>query len=174
MKRFLCALVLLLSAAAPVSAGGMFEGVVRAVYDGDTILLATRAQDRLMVRLYGIDAPEAAVPEGPGQPFGAVARRVLMYKVMGRQVLVEPIDGDRYQRMVAVIRFDGRDINREMVAEGMAWAYRRYLDGAHAPEYIAAEEFARKRHKGLWRDASPQPPWEFRQSTKGATRRRRP
>ncbi|MBI2355505.1 MAG: thermonuclease family protein [Deltaproteobacteria bacterium] len=163
-----CALVLLL--VADSLAARTIAGVVRAVYDGDTVLLATREESRLKVRLYGIDAPETRKPDKPGQPFGEVAKRTLMYKVMGRRVTAEVVDSDQYHRAVAVIRHAGRDINREMVAEGMAWAYRQYLHGPYASEYIGAEEGARARHKGLWRDANPQPPWEFRQGLKGGKR----
>ena len=81
---------------------------------------------------------------------------------MGRRVTAEIVDIDQYQRAVAVIRCDGRDINREMVSEGMAWAYRRYLQGAYASEYIGSETGARSRRAGLWRESNPQPPWDFR------------
>jgi len=167
IRTLLIACILTVLFAADCLAARTIEGVVRAVYDGDTILLATRQESRLTVRLYGIDAPETAKPGNPGQPFGAVAKRTLMYKVMGRQVSAEIVDIDQYHRSVAVIRYAGRDINREMVTEGLAWAYRQYLQGAYASEYISAEELARARHKGLWRDANPLPPWEFRQAVKG-------
>ncbi len=164
MKRFLAACLLILSFVEVGHAAQIIDGIVRAVYDGDTILLATRSASRLKVRLYGIDAPETAMPDQPGQPFGAVARRTLMYKIMGRQVSAEIIDTDRYQRAVAVIRYAGRDINREMVEEGMAWAYRQYLRGQYASEYIGSENRARSIRAGLWREANPLPPWEFRQN----------
>lgn len=164
----ICALILL--ATDDGHAARTIEGVVRAVYDGDTVLLATREESRLKVRLYGIDAPETTKPDKPGQPFGAIAKRTLMYKIMGRQVAAEIIDIDQYQRAVAVIRYAGRDINREMTAEGMAWAYRQYLQGPYASEYIGAESRARSKRAGLWRDANPQPPWEFRQAGKGGRR----
>jgi len=170
MKRILAALALILLAVADGYAARTIEGVVRAVYDGDTILLATREESRLKVRLYGIDAPETPKPDTPGQPFGAVARRTLMYKIMGRQVSAELIDIDQYKRAVAVIRYNGRDINREMTAEGMAWAYRQYLQGPYASEYIGAENRARSRRAGFWRDANPRPPWEFRQAGKRGSR----
>lgn len=170
MRPCILVLALLLLMAVDAFAGRILEGVVRAVYDGDTILLATREQDRMKVRLYGIDAPETAMPDRPGQPFGAVARRTLMYKIMGRPVSVEVMNIDQYQRVVAVIRYAGRDINRELVSEGMAWAYRQYLISPYASEYINAEEIARSRHKGLWRDPIPRPPWEFRQALKGGKR----
>ena len=172
MKTLLAASALLLLLVADARAGGIIAGMVRAVYDGDTVLLATSEDDRLKVRLYGIDAPETAKPDSPGQPFGEIARRILMYKILGRQVSAEVMDIDRYRRTVAVIRYEGRDINREMVAEGMAWAYRQYLQGPYASEYIGVEEVARARHKGLWRDANPMPPWEFRHALEIGSKRR--
>jgi endonuclease YncB( thermonuclease family) len=122
------------------------------------------------VRLYGIDAPETKKPDKPGQPYGNISKRTLMYKIMGRQVTAEIIDIDQYKRAVAVIRYAGRDINREMVAEGMAWAYRQYLQGAYESEYINSESRARSRRAGLWQESNPQPPWEFRNGPKGKGR----
>jgi endonuclease YncB( thermonuclease family) len=170
MRLFLVVVALSLLTAAEGFAARTIEGVVRAVYDGDTVLLATREESRLKVRLYGIDAPETAKPNQPGQPFGAISKRTLMYKIMGRQVSAEIVDIDQYRRAVAVIRYAGRDINREMVAEGMAWAYRQYLQGPYASDYIGAENHARSRRAGIWSDANPLPPWEFRKALKGGPR----
>ena len=164
-SNFLILQILLLTSSA--YAGRTMDGMVRAVYDGDTVLLTTREESRLKVRLYGIDAPETRKPDKPGQPYGDISRRTLMYKIMGRRVTAEIVDIDQYKRAVAVIRYEGRDINREMVAEGMAWAYRQYLQGAYASEYIGAESLARSRRAGLWQEPNPQPPWEFRNGHKG-------
>lgn len=161
LSLILCCLFL--ASAGPVSARTI-DGMVKTVYDGDTLLLATRESSQLKVRLYGIDAPETAKPNKPGQPFGDIAKRTLMYKILGRQVSAEIIEIDQYRRAVAVIRHNGRDINREMVAEGLAWAYRHYLQGTYASEYLGAESRARSRRTGLWRDTNPLPPWEFRHS----------
>jgi len=150
-----------------VYAGRILEGMVRAVYDGDTLLLTTREESRLKVRLYGIDAPETKKPDSPGQPYGDIAKRTLMYKIMGRRVSAEIVDIDQYKRAVAVIRYEGRDINREMVSEGWAWAYRRYLQTPYESEYIGSENRARSRRAGIWREPDPQPPWEFRHLLKG-------
>lgn len=168
MKVYLIIILQILLLAGNAYAGRTIEGMVRAVYDGDTVLLTTREESRLKVRLYGVDAPETKKPDKPGQPYGDISRRTLMYKVMGRRVTAEIIDIDQYKRAVAVIRYSGRDINREMVSEGMAWAYRQYLQGAYASEYIGAENLARARRAGLWRESNPQPPWEFRNGHKGS------
>ncbi len=173
MRYFLIIFALVLACTSEALAARTIVGMVRTVYDGDTLLLVTREESRLKVRLYGVDAPETPKPDTPGQPFGAVAKRTLMYKIMGRQVTAEIVDIDQYKRAVAVIRYGGRDINREMVAEGLAWAYRQYLQGTYASEYIDAESRARSRRAGLWRDPNPQPPWEFRHNRPGDKRRGR-
>jgi endonuclease YncB( thermonuclease family) len=170
IRSVLTAVLLLLLLVAESHAGRILDGTVQAVYDGDTVLLTTREGSRVKIRLYGIDAPETAKPDKPGQPSGAAAKRTLGFKVMGRRVTAETVEVDQYQRVIAVLRLDGRDINREMVAEGMAWAYRHYLHGPYASEYIGAEERARGRHIGLWRDPNPQPPWEFRRMLTGGGR----
>ena len=171
MRTIVAIFSLLFLFAADAFAGRIIEGTVKAVYDGDTVLLATREDSRLKARLYGIDAPETKKPDMPGQPFGEVAKRTLAAKIMGRRVTVEIVDIDQYKRAVAVIRYSGRDVNREMVEEGYAWAYRQYLQGPYASEYIGAENRARTRRAGLWRDANPRPPWEFRQTLKDGGKR---
>ena len=89
-----------------------------------------------------------------------------MFKVLGKEITAEVQDRDQYGRTVAVLQLAGRDINAEMVSEGMAWAYRQFLGGPYASRYIVLEEQARRQHRGLWRDTNPQPPWEFRRGQK--------
>ena len=158
-------LYLILLFAMPVCAETDIKGMVRHVYDGDTALVISRNAGKVKVRLYGIDAPETDKPGKPGQPVGSQAKRMLMYKILGRTVNVEVRDKDQYGRVVGVVRQGGRDVNAEMVREGMAWAYRQYLHGAYASEYIALEENARRHRIGIWRQGNPQPPWVFRQTT---------
>ena len=145
------------------------EGIVKKVADGDTVTAVTNEGTKLKVRLYGIDAPETAkvnrrtgAVSKPGQPFGEEAYRVLEHKVLGKRVKVVIMDVDRYSRLVGIIHLDNRDINREMVSEGYAWAYREYLHGPYASEYINAENEARAKKLGLWQQMNPLPPWEFR------------
>lgn len=173
MKTFILALLCLLLGALPVAAEESLRGMVRHVSDGDTLLLVARGSGRQTVRLYGIDAPETGRRGQPGQPYGTVAKRVLMYKLLGKTVTVEVKDRDQYGRVVGVVRHNGRDINAEMVSEGLAWAYRRYLSGPYASEYSALEEQARRRRLGLWRKPNPQPPWEFRNHAEPRDKRRR-
>ena len=53
----------------------------------------------------------------------------------------------------------GTTLNRELVAAGLAWQRSSWL--SRHPKLAAAEEQARRARRGLWRDPSPVPPWEF-------------
>jgi endonuclease YncB( thermonuclease family) len=76
------------------------------------------------------------------------------------------MDIDKYRRLVCIVYLNGRVINQEMIAEGLAWAYRKYLSAPHSSEYIRLEDQARSTHMGLWQQNNPQPPWEFRKMIK--------
>src|SRR6185369_3347489 len=115
------------------------EGIVTKVSDGDTINVQDSLGTKVKVRLYGIDAPETEKSNKktgrvskPGQPYGAETWHALEAKVYRKQVRLDVMDVDRYGRTVSVVRLRERNVNREMVADGMAWAYRQYLDRPHA------------------------------------------
>ncbi len=130
-----------------------FEGKVVGVADGDTlVVLDGTAQVR--VRLHGIDCPER------GQAFGAAARRFASSLAFGKSVTVRSLGKDRYGRLLGeVVLSDGRSLNRELVAAGMAWHYARYSDD----EALArAEREARKARVGIWSEPDPVAPWSYR------------
>lgn len=111
----------------------------------------------IKVRLVGIDAPEI------GQPFGSVARDRLRSLVMGQVVNVRSDGQDRYGRTLGTIEVAGVNVNRQLVADGMAWHYTKY---SHDPALAAAERDAREAKRGLWKDSKPVPPWEWRSTEK--------
>jgi endonuclease YncB( thermonuclease family) len=76
---------------------------------------------------------------------------------------------DRYGRLVCMVFSDGTDAGLELIKEGLAWAYAKYLPEASVAiqqSYPAAEAAARASRVGLWADADAQPPWEFRRLEK--------
>ena len=150
----------------------VLEGAVLKVSDGDTINIDSGGT-KVKIRFYGIDTPETkkinrrtGQVSKPGQPCGDEAWHALEGKIANQHVRVEVIDRDRYGRLVSVVWLGNRNINKEMVADGWAWAYRQYLDRPYASEYIDAEQLARARRLGLWSQGNPQPPWEFRKMLK--------
>lgn len=169
MRFFFSTLCLLFLCSFPALAKDpirIIEGVVTKVSDGDTIQVTDALGTKVKVRLYGIDAPETAKGIKAGQPYGAEAYEALRSKVANQTVRLDVMDIDKYRRLVSIVWLKGRDINREMIAEGYAWAYRKYLHGTKADDYIAVEEQAHKARTGLWQQNQLQPPWEFRKQQK--------
>ena len=74
---------------------------------------------------------------------------------------------DKYNREVAKILLDSKDINLQQVKDGFAWHYKEYQREQTADDqilYAEAEEEARKAKCGLWFDAQPQTPSDFRKA----------
>lgn len=148
------------------------------VSDGGNITINSYGTE-INVQLYGIEAPVMASTNKlhgwmhrPGQPGSRESFAALANKVLHQQVKIEILSIASYkkppfQQAVAIVSLDKRDINREMVAEGWAWAVRNNPDRIHGKEYVTAEKQARARKLGLWAKSNPQPPWEFRQKLKG-------
>ncbi|MFZ4428246.1 MAG: thermonuclease family protein [Saprospiraceae bacterium] len=131
----------------------ILQGKVIGIMDGDTFDLL-RGTEKLRVRLEGIDCPEK------GQPFGNNAKQALSSLCFGQQVRVEFKSKDRYGRALArAYLSDGRCINEEMLRIGMAWHFKRYSDDAR---WARMEDVARRSKVGLWADARPVAPWDWR------------
>jgi endonuclease YncB( thermonuclease family) len=139
----------------------VIHGRVTAVNDGDTIKVLTAEKQLLRVRVAWIDAPESS------QAFGQRAKQAMSVLVFGKDVELRFHTVDRYGRLVCMVFVDGTDAGLELIKEGFAWAYAKYLPEASLDiqqSYTAAEAAARAQAIGLWSDADPQPPWEFRHS----------
>ena len=123
-----------------------FEARVVTVVDGDTVDVRRADGRTARIRIHAIDCPEN------GRPFAAVARRFTRSLVFDRDVLVLPVDRDRYGRTVARLRVDGTDVSESLVEAGLAWHMRQYSDDARLD---ALEREAREARRGVWRDAAP-------------------
>jgi micrococcal nuclease len=141
------------AAAVRSDARSVLTGKVTRVIDGDTVdvLLSGGA---IRVRLHGVDAPER------NQPGGAAATAWLTQQLSGLQVMLEPVSQDQYDRMVAVLHREDRNINRDLVQTGHAWAYRRYMR-REDEQLCRLENRARRKRAGLWAQPA-HAPWEFR------------
>ncbi len=128
------------------------EGKVIKIADGDTLTILA-ANQQLKIRLSDIDTPERK------QPFGTRAKQALSELAFGKQARVVEVTVDRYGRIVGRVYVDGRDVNRELVAGGFAWVYRKYSKDA---DLLRLEAEAKQNGLGLWADPNPIPPWEWR------------
>ena len=132
-----------------------FTGRVVGVTDGDTIKVL-RANHPETVRLLGVDAPEKR------QAYGDRAKRFTADLVFDRTVTVRTTGRDRNGRLLGeVVLPDGRSLNQELVRAGYAWWFRKY---SRDVRLARLEEEARQSRRGLWADAAPQAPWDYRVS----------
>lgn len=133
------------------------QGKVIEVFDGDTIVLLDKASQEHTVRLFGIDAPET----GTRQPFGEESKAFLASMIMGKEVKVMIKGKDKYSRDLGIVEFEGRDINKIMVENGLAWAYSYYTDA-----YMQEHKKAQEQKLGLWADEKAQEPYKWRKTHK--------
>jgi endonuclease YncB( thermonuclease family) len=130
--------------------------VVR-VRDGDSIVVLSGGVG-IEVRLDGIDCPEL------GQAFGKRAKGYTSELAFGRAVRLAGKGRDDYGRELAEVFLpDGRSLNRELVAAGFAWWFRR-----HSTDRVleSLEREARTARRGLWADPNPVPPWDYRKAAR--------
>ena len=144
-------------------AGQGVTAMVLSIGDGDTIRVR-QAGKALTVRLACIDAPETA--QGT---YGQQARSYLQQRLpVGRVIRLEVKTTDRYGRSVAEV-ISEININLVLVEDGQAFAYRQYLSGCNAKEYMDAEYRASRRRYGVWQvEDGITRPWDFRRGRRSA------
>ena len=140
------------------------EGIALDVHDGDSFTFRAEDGRRLRIRVSGIDAPEHH------QPYADQSRRHLGEMLRGRRLRIDPIKQDVFDRTVAKVwvldaDLPPADAALSLVEAGLAWHFVRYRADqppADVPRYAQAERTARARRAGLWQDAEPEAPWDFR------------
>ena len=131
---------------APLEAKGLkpWSSTQVKVIDGDSIVVGGRE-----VRLEGIDAPEyhqdCYNAEGKAYACGVRAMEYMQNLTKDQKLRCEPIEIDRYKRVVAVCFAGKTNLNAEMVRSGNAVAYDRYDD-----TYVKDEQDAREHKRGIW------------------------
>lgn len=145
--------------ATPERGTGMQEAGITgraSVIDGDTLEIHGQR-----IRLSGVDAPEAGQPcfHANDKPWrcGQIAALALADRIGHAPVSCRRTGTDPYGRMVAICRNGGEDLGEWMVAQGWAFAYRRYSDA-----YVADEDRARASGLGIWSSRLVKP-WDWRQ-----------
>lgn len=161
-RNFSLVWLLLFILAISCQAGEIIQGKVIGITDGDTIRILASGNQQIKVRLYGIDCPESR------QAFGRRAKQAASELVFNKMVKVEKMQVDRYGRMVGIVYLpDGKTLNSELLARGMAWVHPRYCKARICREWEKEEINARRSRKGLWQDSKPVAPWEWRKKGQG-------
>ena len=142
MKFFNTALLILLFLSSKTIAGEIV-GVPR-ITDGDTIKIFNKK-----IRFHGIDAPEKK--QTCSKNFkkyycGKEATEALIKKIEEKFVICKIQENmDKYKRYIGICFLGEVNLNKWMVRNGHAIAYRRY-----SKDYIEDEDYAKKNKLGLW------------------------
>ena len=82
----------------------------------------------------------------------------------GTKVSLVDMGLDKYKRTIAAVVSlpDGRVAQEELLKNGLAWVYRQYCK--NCPQWLELEKQARQDKLGLWQQADPVPPWDWRKS----------
>ena len=132
------------------------------VVDGDTIHIKS-----YKIRLECIDAPEMkqkckkksvrisliiGINFKKDYPCGAISKKKLISKI--NNILIKCISSskDRYKRYLATCYKNKINLNKWMVSNGYAVAYKRY-----SKQYIKDEDYAKKNKLGIWQGSFIRP-----------------
>ena len=119
------------------------------VYDGDTF----KTDRGEKIRLLGINTPEMARDDHPGQPLANRAKKELESLILGKLVRLEfdQDQHDKYDRLLAHIYLrDGRWINARMIENGMAHVYTFAPNFRYSVELLIKERQSRDEKRGIW------------------------
>lgn len=113
------------------------------VVDGDSLYLGKKE-----IRLSGIDAPEyhQTCFDARGHEYACGKKSFEVLKSLaGSDIRCKTVAKDKYKRYVSVCESGGVDINKKMVENGWAVAYKRYTH-----DYDEAEMLAKRQKRGIW------------------------
>lgn len=127
------------------------------VYDGDTLNVDMQGE-RVGIRLYGIDAPEA------GQNGNVASTRFLRRLIHEKPVVIKVMGTDGFGWTLAIISFQGQamSVNAVIVANGYAWVNPRECKVDVCTDLKKFETQARMLKLGIWSGYDLVPPWEFK------------
>ena len=131
-------------------------GKIIGIKDGDTVVIIDANNIQTTLRLAEVDCPEKA------QAFGTKAKQFTSNAVYLKQIKYEVTDTDRYGRSIAKIYYDdNKYLSAEIIKTGFGWQYKEYSTS----KFLAKlEQEARQNKRGLWVDANPVYPSDFRKS----------
>lgn len=131
------------------------SGICVYITDGDTFRLKTEDLGELVIRFYGIDAPEKK------QAFYQQSRDFLASLILDKPLVLLVRGRDLYGRYIARVFHERADIGLTMVRFGYAFWYKSYAKRDNL--LITAEKEAKKQRLGLWGMPNPPiEPWVFR------------
>ncbi len=128
------------------------------IIDGDTIHIGSNK-----IRLHGIDAPELnqnCLFNDKVWNCGKESKKFLINFINNKKISCKLIDKDRYNRHIAICFKDTINLNKKIVQEGWAIAYRYY-----SKDFVDDEKVAKINKSGIWK-GNFEEPYLFRKKNK--------
>jgi micrococcal nuclease len=130
------------------------DGVVSAVYDGDTIKVRFDAGREEVVRLIGISCPEVEDQRDSVKFRALMAKRFAFRFLYNHRVSLEyeQEKQDKYGRILAYVFVGEKFFNEFILQEGFAWVYLKYpFRNDYRQRFIRASQEASSQERGLWK-----------------------
>ena len=144
-----------LSFSSTVFAIKQFTAKVTKIIDGDS-LKVRNGKKVYEIRLYGIDAPEY------DQPYASKARKLVKRRILGKRVNIDPVEWDKYHRLVAIVSYKDEAINERLLRYGLAWYYPKYCKMSFCRSWKKIGKKAKKEKQNIWSYSDPVAPWKWR------------
>ena len=106
--------------------GESHEAKVLSVYDGDTVKVAFPFEGKMFrwnCRLDGVDTPEIRTTNQKEKEFGYQVRDHLREKILGKVVIIQCGEFDKYGRLLIRVTSEGIVVNQWLIDNGYAFAY---------------------------------------------------
>ncbi|MGQ9837807.1 MAG: PspA/IM30 family protein [Cyanobacteriota bacterium] len=143
----------------PVAAQSLRIAQVRSVVDGDTFWADLNGRPTRF-RLSYVDAPE--LTQGR---WGRLSQEALESILPpGSLVQVDTLYVTPEGLHIAQVYNSEGLVNLEILRQGHAVVYERFLHGANRQRYLEAQEEAQAARLGFWQQRNPVMPWEFRET----------
>lgn len=132
---------------------------VASVHDGDSMRARCPGmKDTVRIRLLQIDAPEI------GQAYGIASRDTLRQLCpRGETALFTIVGKDDYERLLAGVTCQNKNVATAMLQSGAAWVYHRYRNDTALKQL---EKEAKDKKRGLWGNPNAQAPWNYRRQAR--------
>ncbi|MFS8906983.1 PspA/IM30 family protein [Synechococcus sp. OH2] len=143
----------------PAAAQSSATARVRSVVDGDTFWADLNGRPTRF-RLAYVDAPE--LTQGR---WGRLSQEALQSLLPPESLVqVDTLYVTPEGLHIAQVYNSEGLVNLEMLRQGQAAVYERFLYGANRERYLEAQELAQAARRGFWQQRNPVMPWEFRET----------
>ena len=127
--------------------------VATEILNGNLFQCVDSKNNQHLIKMADIEAPELE------QPFGPEAKKWLKSTIYNQKIMVK-VRGSENDYVLGELYYQKKNLNREMIRQGLAWTDRKNGDSM----YQRLERDANSNGTGLWSDVFAEYPADFRKT----------